>query len=56
MFYWKRGRHTKPYKVYMNDKGVRMNDVFIIPQLSPISKERLGYPTQKPSSLLNSRC
>ena len=51
-FYWKRGKSISPYKVYFNEEGVRMNDVWIIPQLSPISKERTGYPTQKPLALL----
>lgn len=33
-------------------KGKRINDVITIPVLSSTSKERLGYPTQKPESLL----
>lgn len=32
--------------------GVAMNDVWDIPILAPVSKERLGYPTQKPLALL----
>jgi site-specific DNA-methyltransferase (adenine-specific) len=51
-FYWKRGKNIEPYKVYINEKGVKMNDVWIVPQISPIGKERLGYPTQKPEALL----
>ena len=51
-FYWKRGKDIEAYRVYENVKGVRMNDVWIVPQMSPISKERLGYPTQKPLKLL----
>lgn len=33
-------------------KGVPMNDVWDIPFLNPKAKERVGYPTQKPVSLL----
>lgn len=32
--------------------GVALNDVWDIPILAPVSKERLGYPTQKPLALL----
>lgn len=32
--------------------GVKMSDVWEIPILAPVSKERLGYPTQKPMALL----
>lgn len=52
IFYWKRGKSIEPYKIYMNEKGTKMNDVWIVPQISPIGKERLGYPTQKPKALL----
>ena len=42
------------YKVYLEDenKGVKLNDVWNIPYLGSTSKERLGYPTQKPKALL----
>jgi len=33
-------------------KGVAMHDTWDIPFIHPMSKERLGYPTQKPLSLL----
>lgn len=33
-------------------KGVRENDVWMIPFVAPSAKERLGYPTQKPEALL----
>ncbi len=36
----------------INMKGVRENDVWQIPFIAPSSKERLGYPTQKPEALL----
>ena len=43
------------YKVYLEDenRGVKLNDVWIMPQLASTSKERLGYPTQKPIALLD---
>ena len=34
------------------DRGVKLNDVWIIPYLGSTAKERLGYPTQKPLALL----
>ena len=33
-------------------KGVAMHDVWNIPFIHPIAKERIGYPTQKPESLI----
>jgi len=51
-YYIKRGRGIKPYKVYMDEKGVKLDDVWDLPQVGPIAKERLGYPTQKPEALL----
>jgi len=38
-------------KVYLKP-GVVMTDVWQIPIINPTSKERLGYPTQKPKALL----
>jgi len=32
--------------------GVKMSDVWEVPVIAPVSKERLGYPTQKPEALL----
>ena len=32
--------------------GVKLNDVWTIPIIAPVSKERTGYPTQKPLALL----
>ncbi|MBC8204447.1 MAG: site-specific DNA-methyltransferase, partial [FCB group bacterium] len=42
------------YKVILEDedKGVKCNDVFQFPYIGSTSKERLGYPTQKPEQLL----
>lgn len=36
----------------VNKKGVPENDVWHIPFIAPSSKERIGYPTQKPLALL----
>lgn len=36
----------------IDEKGVRDNDVWVIPFIAPSAKERLGYPTQKPEKLL----
>ena len=36
----------------VDEKGVSENDVWQIPFIPPSSKERLGYPTQKPEALL----
>jgi site-specific DNA-methyltransferase (adenine-specific) len=40
------------YVTSIDKKGVRENDVWQIPILNSQSKERLGYPTQKPIALL----
>ncbi len=37
----------------IDEKGVRENDVWHIPFIAPSSKERTGYPTQKPLALLH---
>ena len=36
----------------IDKKGVPENDVWMIPFIAPSSKERIGYPTQKPLKLL----
>lgn len=43
------------YKVFLDDenRGVKLNDVWIIPHLGSTAKERVGYPTQKPFALLD---
>lgn len=53
----KRHYHTRikgdeVYVTSISPKGVRENDVWIIPIINPQAKERLGYPTQKPEALL----
>ena len=50
--YQRNVKNGKEYRYYL-DKGVLPNDWWIdIKPMSPTSKERLGYPTQKPESLL----
>lgn len=45
-------KHGKEYRYYL-DKGVLPNDWWAdIQALNPAAKERLGYPTQKPETLL----
>lgn len=39
-------------RIDINDTHKNPNDVLIIQQMNPMAKERLGYPTQKPESLL----
>ena len=38
---------------YATKEGKPFSDVWKIPFLNPVARERLGYPTQKPLSLLN---
>ncbi len=42
----------KPGVLEEETKGASMSDVWEIGVLAPISKERIGYPTQKPEALL----
>jgi len=35
-----------------SSEGVPIDDVWTIPIIAPVAKERLGYPTQKPKALL----
>jgi len=40
------------YVTSVDPRGVRENDVWDISVINPAAKERLGYPTQKPETLL----
>lgn len=40
------------YETSINKQGVKDNDVWVIPVINSQAKERLGYPTQKPETLL----
>ncbi|KAK3582197.1 hypothetical protein CHS0354_023733 [Potamilus streckersoni] len=50
---FKDGEKTFVSNQELNDEGVRENDVWQIPFIPPSSKERTGYPTQKPLALLH---
>jgi DNA modification methylase len=55
--YRKQWYHTRikgndVYKTKVDERGVRMGDVWNIPVINSQAKERLGYPTQKPEMLL----
>jgi DNA methylase/Restriction endonuclease len=51
--YAQSGIVSKSGKRYMpNPLGTPVDDVWDIPIINPLSKERLGYPTQKPEALL----
>ena len=43
----------KRYKIYRDERGVHAGDVWNLSFLHPSSKERTGYPTQKPLALLD---
>ncbi len=50
----KGGIRSKSGKVYKpNPLGTIPDDTWDIPMLNPLAKERTGYPTQKPQSLLD---
>lgn len=38
--------------VYADKEGKPLSDVFRIPFINPVARERIGYPTQKPEKLL----
>ena len=48
---WQKRKGAEPYKIFLSE-GVRLGDWWDIPILNASSKERLGYPTQKPLALL----
>jgi site-specific DNA-methyltransferase (adenine-specific) len=50
--YHTRIKNDDVYVTNINEKGVKENDVWIIPVINSQAKERLGYPTQKPEALL----
>ncbi len=54
LIYWPPSGTIPQFRRYLElEKGVSLQDVITdIPPLSPQSKERLGYPTQKPVALL----
>jgi site-specific DNA-methyltransferase (adenine-specific) len=44
--------NRKPTQELADESAVPLNDVWEIPIIAPVSRERLGYPTQKPVALL----
>jgi site-specific DNA-methyltransferase (adenine-specific) len=51
-FYHTRIKGNDIYETTIDERGVRMGDVWDIPVINSQAKERLGYPTQKPEVLL----
>jgi len=45
-------KSTRKGRIYFHPDGPAMSDVWDVPILSTVSKERTGYPTQKPEALL----
>lgn len=45
-------KSTRQGPIYFHPDGPAMTDVWNLPILSTVSKERTGYPTQKPETLL----
>ncbi len=50
-FRWQKRKGKEPYKVFLSD-GRRIGDVWEMSIINASSKERIGYPTQKPEKLL----
>ena len=51
LFRWQ-SLHDKRYKIYRDEKGVLMGDVWEISFVHPSGKERTAFDTQKPESLI----
>ena len=51
--YHTRTKEGDVFETSIDERGVRENDVWQIPILNSQSKERVGYPTQKPIALLD---
>jgi site-specific DNA-methyltransferase (adenine-specific) len=45
-------KNTRAGRLYFHPEGPALTDVWDLPFLSTVSRERLGYPTQKPEALL----
>jgi DNA modification methylase len=46
------GKRVPSQTTSEDSTGVKMSDVWELPIIAPVARERLGYPTQKPESLL----
>ena len=51
-YYHTRIKGDDVYVTSISPEGIKENDVWTIPVINSQAKERLGYPTQKPESLL----
>lgn len=49
---WQKRAGKEPYKVYLNEEGKRVGDVWAIQHINASASERINYPTQKPEELL----
>lgn len=49
---WQKRAGQEPYKVFLNEEGKRVGDVWPIQHINASAHERLGYATQKPEELL----
>jgi hypothetical protein len=50
--FWDDGSRRPTEELEVDSEGVPLNDVWSIPIIAPVAKERIGYPTQKPLALL----
>lgn len=50
--FWDDGSRRPGLELEEDSAGVPLNDVWNIPIIAPVAKERIGYPTQKPLTLL----
>jgi DNA modification methylase len=51
-FRWQKRAGQDPYRVYLNEEGKRIGDVWELQHINASAGERLSYPTQKPEALL----
>jgi len=49
---WQKREGKEAYKVYLNEEGKRVGDVWPIQHINASASERIDYPTQKPEALL----
>jgi len=52
-FRWQKRKDQEPYKVYLNEQGKRVGDVWEIQHINASAAERIGYPTQKPEEFVS---
>jgi DNA modification methylase len=49
---WQKRAGKEPYKVFLNEDGKRLGDIWEIQHINASARERIGYPTQKPDGLI----